>query len=259
MADWNPGLYQQFQAERAAPFYDLMGLLREPTPNMRIVDLGCGTGELTALLPEAFAGSVVVGIDSSPAMLAQAAPHASDRLFFEQGDLSELEGEWDLIFSNAALHWIPDHSSLLQHLYDLLRPGGQLAAQVPTNHGHPSQTLMADLAREEPYRSALDGWEKTWSVLDLHRYGELLYALGGVNIVVLEKLYPQVVDNAEAMVRFTESTAMRPYLDRLPDKLHAPFRQTLIDQLTVVFPGSPVFFGFKRFFFTVRKPPIPGL
>jgi len=256
MADWDPALYQQFQAERAAPFYDLMGLLREPVPNMRIVDLGCGTGELTALLPEAFPGSLVVGVDSSPAMLAKAAPHASARLTFEQDDLSRLDGEWDLIFSNAALHWIPDHPALLQHLYDCLVPGGQLAVQVPTNHGHPSQVLMAEVAATEPFGSALNGWRKSWSVLDLHGYGEVLYGLGGVSIVLLEKLYPQVVENAEAIVRFTESTAMRPYLDRLPTEFHDSFRQTLIDRLSIVIPGSPVFFGFKRLLFTVRKLPI---
>src|SRR5215469_4577122 len=101
---WNPERYHQFQRERAAPFEDALALVTR-RDGLRVIDLGCGTGELTRRLADALPGSDVVGIDSSSEMLARAAPHARPGLRFEQGTIEELAGEWDLIFSNAALHW----------------------------------------------------------------------------------------------------------------------------------------------------------
>src|SRR6185295_14627760 len=103
---WDPTQYHKFQAERSAPFFDLLALV-EIRPDLKVVDLGCGTGELTRQLADALPGSDVTGIDSSSQMLdaARTKSLASPSLHFEQGDQAQLTGEWDLIFSNAALHW----------------------------------------------------------------------------------------------------------------------------------------------------------
>ncbi|HEX5808123.1 MAG TPA: methyltransferase domain-containing protein, partial [Anaerolineales bacterium] len=101
---WEPKQYHKFQAERSAPFFDLLALV-EIRPNLKVVDLGCGTGELTRQLADALPDSDVTGIDSSAQMLEKASPLSSPNLHFEQGDQAQLTGEWDLIFSNAALHW----------------------------------------------------------------------------------------------------------------------------------------------------------
>ena len=101
---WNPDRYHQFQAERSAPFDDLLKLINI-RPNLRVADLGCGTGELTYRLAEALPKSDVLGLDLSAEMLEKAKPFAHARLRFEQGDQAALTGQWDLIFSNAALHW----------------------------------------------------------------------------------------------------------------------------------------------------------
>src|SRR5512143_449393 len=98
---WDPKQYHKFQAERSAPFFDLLALV-EIRPNLKVVDLGCGTGELTRQLADTLPDSDVTGIDSSSQMLEKAASYASANLRFEQGDQSQLTGEWDLIFSNAA-------------------------------------------------------------------------------------------------------------------------------------------------------------
>jgi len=108
---WDPKQYHKFQAERAAPFFDLLALV-EVRPHLKVVDLGCGTGELTHQLAAALPDSDVTGIDSSPSMLQKAESFAGPQLRFEQGDQSLLNGEWDLIFSNAALHWSEDHAAL---------------------------------------------------------------------------------------------------------------------------------------------------
>src|SRR5829696_10500333 len=113
-ADWNPAQYEQFRDERSQPFFDLLDLV-QPRPEMRVVDLGCGTGELTWELHRRLAARETLGIDNSPAMLARSMAFAGDGLRFEPGDIGAFksEGGYDLVFSNAALHWIPDHEALL--------------------------------------------------------------------------------------------------------------------------------------------------
>src|SRR5690242_13857727 len=108
---WNPERYHQFQQERSAPFDDLLQLVKR-REGLRIIDLGCGTGELTRRLADALPSSDVLGLDSSAEMLARATPYARPGVRFEQGTIEEVAGEWDVIFSNAAIHWVDRHETL---------------------------------------------------------------------------------------------------------------------------------------------------
>jgi trans-aconitate 2-methyltransferase len=138
---WDPDKYHQFKGERRAPFFDLLSLVRV-REGLRAIDLGCGTGELTALLAEALPGAQVLGIDNSPQMLERASIYEGPNLRFEHRAVEEAAGEWDLIFSNAALQWVEGHETLVPRLVGMLRPGGQLAVQVPSNHNHPAQSIV---------------------------------------------------------------------------------------------------------------------
>src|SRR5688572_24258350 len=155
---WDPKQYHRFQAERSAPFFDLLSLV-EVRPDLKVVDLGCGTGELSRSLADALPNSDVTGIDSSVQMLEKAQAFASPGLRFEQGDQSQLAGEWDLIISNAALHWSENHAELIPYLYRKLKPGGQIAVQVPSNHNHSSHQIYRETASEEPFTSILNGFQ----------------------------------------------------------------------------------------------------
>jgi len=119
---WNPEKYHQFQAERTAPFEDLLSLVRVQ-PGLRAVDLGCGTGELTRRLADALPESDLLGLDSSPQMLERAQAWSGRGLRFESGDQSKLTGSYDLIFSNAALQWSEDHAALIPSLFECLNSG----------------------------------------------------------------------------------------------------------------------------------------
>ena len=116
-ADWNPAQYERFRDERSRPFFDLLDLV-QPRPEMRVVDLGCGTGELTRELHRRLSARETIGIDNSPAMLAKSAAFAGDGLRFEQKDIGTFasEADFDLVFSNAALQWVPDHEPLFRRL-----------------------------------------------------------------------------------------------------------------------------------------------
>lgn len=249
---WDPTIYHKFQAERAAPFVDLLGLV-QVRPDLRVVDLGCGTGELTRRLTEALPGSEVIGLDSSPQMLARAAAHARPGLRFVEGTIETVGGDWDLIFTHAALQWVPDHAALIPRLLALLRPGGQLAVQIPSNHTHLTHQLITTIAGEAPFVTALGGWHRDSPVLGIEAYADLLFAAGGRDLTVFEKVYPHVLENADALADWTSGTALVPYFERLPLELRDPFMDRYRARLRAAYPGSPVFYGFRRTLFAATR------
>jgi trans-aconitate 2-methyltransferase len=245
---WDPDRYSLFKRERAAPFNDLLRLIR-PREGMRVVDLGCGSGELTLRLADALPESDVLGIDSSPEMLDRAQDLTRPGLRFEHGDLRETGGSWDLIFSHAVLQWVDDHASLVPRLLRLLNPDGQIAVQMPSNHRHPTHLLIHETAREQPFRDSLNGWVRESPVLGVEEYAEILHACGGKELMVLEKVYPHVLENADAMADWTSGTALLPYFERLPAGMRDPFMDSYRAKLRRRYPGSPVFYGFRRILF----------
>ncbi len=253
---WNPDQYGQFEAERAAPFVDLLALVRV-RPGLRVIDLGCGTGELTRRLADALPESAVLGVDSSPEMLARARPLARPGLAFAERSIEAVVAgaeQWDLVFSHAAIHWVPDHATLVPRLLDRVAPGGQLAVQLPSNHDHLTHRLIQTLAAEEPFRSALGGWTRQVPVLGLVAYADLLYHAGGQELTVFEKVYPHVLAAADALAEWTRGTALVPYLERLPPDLHTPFLDRYRAGLRAQWPAGPVFYGFRRILFAATRP-----
>jgi len=251
--EWNPDRYLRFDAERAAPFEDTFQLVR-PRAGMRVVDLGCGTGHLTARIAARLPQSEVVGIDSSPAMIERASPLADPGLRFEMRDLRDLEGQWDLVFAHASLQWVEDHQGLLARLWEHLAPGGQLVAQVPANHGHFTHTALAELAGRSPFREALSSWVRVSPVLRPSEYAELLFQLGFESIAVRLVVYPHVLPEADAAVEWMLGTGMLPYLERLPESLREPFIEQYREILRARWPTSPVFFGFDRILLAGTRP-----
>ncbi len=249
---WDPKQYHKFQAERSAPFFDLLALV-EIRPNLKVVDLGCGTGELTRHLVDALPGSDVTGIDSSSQMLGKATAHASPRLRFEQGDQAHLAGEWDLIFSNAALQWSEDHEELIPRLYERLLPGGQIAVQVPSNHNHISHQIYRETANEEPFKTILEGFQRYAPVLSIDEYARPFFECGAEKINVFEKVYAHILEDSDAVVEWISGTALVPYFERLGEHKEK-FVETLHVKMRRALPASPVFYPFRRTLFSARKP-----
>jgi trans-aconitate 2-methyltransferase len=249
---WNPDTYAKFATERSAPFYDLLEMVHR-RENLRVIDLGCGTGELTRQLADTLPGSDVLGVDNSPEMLTRSATFARPGLRFELADLTAVTGEYDLIFSNAAIQWV-EHATLIPRLIAMLRPGGQLAVQLPSNRSHFSHQTIREIAATEPFRSALNGWAGRLALLPLDEYAELLYTSGGENLTVIEKVYPHILENADAVADWTSGTALVPYFERMDEPMRAQFMETYRARLREHWPNSPVFYGFRRTLFTAFKP-----
>jgi trans-aconitate 2-methyltransferase len=249
---WNPDLYHKFQSERSAPFYDLLALV-DVRANLKVVDLGCGSGELTRQLADTLPHSHVTGLDNSPQMLDRAASFSTSSLVFQPGDQSTLTGDWDLIFSNAALQWSENHEELIPRLFDRLKPGGQIAVQVPSNHNHISHQIYRETAEEEVFKSVLRGFQRISPVLSIDRYARILFDRGAEQINVFEKVYPHILENSDAVVEWISGTALVPYFERLGEHKEV-FVEAIRRKMRVAMPGAPVFYPFRRILFSARKP-----
>jgi trans-aconitate 2-methyltransferase len=256
---WDPEQYRRFAAERRQPFDDLKALCM-PMGGGSIVDLGCGTGELTAELHRDMRATSTLGIDRSEAMLAEAARWAREvpGLHFEQGDLAEWHGSAvDLVFANASLHWVPDHPNLLARLRFSLAPGGQLAFQVPATFGHPSHVLAAEVAAEAPFAGG-DGDDvgrPGESVLTPARYAELLSALGAVQQHARLQVYGHMLPSVESVVEWVRGTLLTPVRARLDDATFeeylSRYRTRLLAELGQ---QRPYFYAFSRILCWARFP-----
>lgn len=242
---WDPAQYEKFRHEREQPFFDLLAMVR-PAPSMRVVDLGCGTGRQTRVLHERLQAAQTIGIDRSGRML-EAAPSGVPGLTFRQGIIEEFDGQADLIFSNAALHWVEHHDRLVPRLARAVAPGGQLAFQVPAMHGELSHLVAQELTQADPFRKAFGGWTRPQPVLEPEEYARLLYRSGVAEQQVTLRVYPHVLPSAAAVVEWMKGTLLTEYERHLPQELREPFVDAFRREfLARVEPATPFFFPFRR-------------
>ena len=252
---WNPEVYSRFAEERSRPFFDLLALVT-PITGGRAVDLGCGTGALTLELHRRTGAAETLGIDSSKAMLEKAQPHAGGGLQFERGDLAAFapdDASYDLVFSNAALHWAPDHPWLLANLTRALKPGGQLAFQVPDNFGHPSHRAADKVASQEPFRSALGGEAHRRNVLAPEEYASLLHRLGFAEQTVRLQIYGHPLASREDVVTWVEGSLLSEYRRRMSSLLYTDFVTRYREALFTLIPDErPYYFTYRRILVRAR-------
>jgi len=262
MTDWNPAQYHRFADERSQPFVDLIGLVRTDRPLRRVVDLGCGSGELTALAVHRLGLADTVGIDNSPAMLTAAEAHAGPGLRFEAGDI----GGWtshhdhDLVLANASLQWVPDHPAVLARWRDALAPGGQLAVQVPSNAHQPSHVVAREVAALPRFADAFgpagpppDPVER--NVLEPEAYARLLHELGFVEQHVRLQVYPHLLGESRDVVEWVRGTTLTRFQKVLPPDVFADFLAEYEARLVArIGEHAPYFFPFRRVLLWARLP-----
>lgn len=241
MTDWNPEQYERFKAERALPFHDLTAMI-EQRPKMHILDMGCGTGELTQELHATLSAKETLGIDNSETMLLKTGAFGSEILRFEQGNIEAFVADrpFDLVFSNAALHWVPDHETLFTRLASFLTPHGQIAVQMPANDDHPSHAIAAEVGVElgiEPRREF---------VLSPERYAALLHHLGFKRQHVRLQVYGHELPSSQDVVEWNRGALLTDYEQRLEGRFPLfldRYRRRVIDTLG---PATPFFYTYKR-------------
>ncbi len=245
---WDPAQYEKFLHQRSLPFFDLLGLVRK-RPGMRVVDLGCGTGEWTARLHRDLGAAETVGIDTSEAMLAKSGQFAAPGLRFEREDLAEwrAEGPLDLIFSNAVLQFVPGQPALFERWRGYLAPGGQVAFHIPANQDYATHRVAVELATETPYRDLLGGYVLPDNRLDILEYAHLLERLGFHEQQVRIQVYGHRLPGREEVVEWVRGSFLNEYKARLTGADFERFFETYRERLLAVLPDErPFFFTFKR-------------
>lgn len=214
MTAWDPARYLRFGGERIRPALDLLTRIPLEAPRV-IYDLGCGTGAVTAMLKERWPEADVTGVDSSRAMLDRARTIEADIHWLEK-DLNEWEPETPagLLYSNAVLHWLDGHDTLLPRLISALKPGGVLAVQMPHNFSAPSHTLIADTVRNGPWRDDLEPHLREQPVLDSPGYYDIL-SPHTTTIDIWETTYLHVLQGEDPVVEWTKGSILGPLLEQL--------------------------------------------
>jgi trans-aconitate 2-methyltransferase len=260
---WDPKRYLTYADERGRPFVELLARVGATAPG-RVVDLGCGPGNLTTLLARRWPEAEVTGVDSSPEMIAAAREdRAGDEavgegvgITFEIGDVRT----WapaepvDVLVSNATLQWVPGHLDLLPRLVGHVAPGGWFAFQVPGNFDEPSHTIRRDLAAEEPYAEHAAGVatpDASAAAAYLARLADL-----GCRVDAWETTYLHVLTGEDPVFTWVSGTGARPTLQALPDDLRPRFEEEFKRRLRAAYPPGPagVVLPFRRVFVVAQVP-----
>lgn len=239
---WSPDQYERFKAERRQPFVDLVSLI-EKRPRMRVVDLGCGTGELTRELHETLDAHETLGIDDSETMLLKAGSFGGQMLRFETGSIEAFvtDQPYDLVFSNAAFHWVPDHEELFHRLTNFLSNNGQIAVQMPANDAHASHRVAAAVAEEFGVSP------RPASVLHPAQYAELLHHLGYKRQHVRLQVYGHLLPSSHDVVEWVRGALLTHYEARLGPERFAPFLEQYRERLRAeIGEQQPYFYTYQR-------------
>jgi trans-aconitate 2-methyltransferase len=250
---WDPTRYLQYADERGRPFVELVGRIPADRPR-RVVDLGCGPGNLTRLLKHRWPDAEVTGVDSSAEMVAAA--DTGPGVTYLVGDLRDWRpaSRVDVLVSNAALQWVPDHLELLPALVDMVVPGGWIGFQVPGNFDEPSHTLRHELAADPRFAPHLE------DVASPHAFGAEVYldrlAALGCTVDAWETTYLHVLQGQDPVFDWVVGTGARPTLAALPDGLRAVFEDEYRAALRTAYPARPhgTLLPFRRVFVVARLP-----
>ncbi len=253
-ASWDPNQYLRFAGERLRPAIDLLG--RVPLDAARhVVDLGCGTGNVTAILRQRFPDADVLGVDGSEDMLAKARAGVPDARF-EIADFAT----WtpavrpDLIYSNAALHWASGHEALFPRLVSLLAPGGVLAVQMPAMHNEPLRALQNTVAATGPWAPLLADAGFARGLLSVGEYYDLIRPRVA-ELDMWETIYLHVLQGEDAVTEWAAGSSLRPFLDKLPPGLREQYRAAYSGALRPHYPrraDGTTLLPFRRLFIVAK-------
>ena len=253
---WDSGQYLRFAHERTQPSLDLAG--RIPLDNPRkVLDMGCGPGNSTAVLARRFPGAEILGVDSSPDMIEaarRACPQCRFLLADAGRDIGAFPADADIVFSNACIQWIPDHRRLLSDWMGLLAPGGVLAVQVPVNENEPMHRILRETAGSNRWRGRFPV-SRNFYTLEPREYADLLSPLSR-ELTLWQTTYYHRLPSHGAIGEWMRGTSLRPYLQALPEEERDAFEQEIVRQLPAHYPSQEdgtVLFPFPRFFIVAVK------
>jgi len=256
MSDWNPDLYLKFSDQRGRPAADLIAQVNLENPQC-IIDLGCGTGTSTERLHARWPKSEISGLDSSATMLAKARQNHPAWKWLERGiEDWRPERRYNLIFSNAALHWVVNHGVLFPRLLSHLAYDGALAVQMPCNLSSPANQAMKKVAADPCWAGALEHAAENTFVEPAAFYYNVLRDIAS-HLDIWETEYLQIVDGPRAVLDWLRSTGMRTYLEKLSGKeQRGQFEELCLAEFEKSYPATndgKVLFPYRRLFIVAYR------
>jgi trans-aconitate 2-methyltransferase len=251
---WDPAQYEKFKSERSQPFFDLLAQLDDISPKT-VVDLGCGTGELTAELAKRWPQAQVIGIDNSPEMIAKSAAFATANLSFQQGSMEEWQPsqQVDLLFSNAAYHWLRNHEEQIVQLANLVAPAGTFAFHAPNQFAEPSHAIIQDVRNSPEWKPLIGSERSEGYVAKPEWYLQTLTQLG-YKPRVWESIYYQMLQGDDAALEWVKGTALRPLLAKLMPEQQERFLAQCRPLFAKAYPKTDggTLFPYRRLFVVAR-------
>ncbi len=255
MPNWNPIQYEKFIKDRTQPAIDLANRLEEFAPNS-ILDLGCGPGNSTKVLKDIFPNVKIIGADNSDEMLKKARELYSDIEFINldvNNDLHKVNEKFDIVFSNACIQWLPNHSSLLPKLMTLLNPNGVLAIQIPMQREHPVHMIINELKNTTKWSKKIT--PRQYNNLTTEECFDVLSDISN-DFEIWETTYCHRMPNYESIIEWYKGTGLRPYLEQLTESDTDDFVNDVFIKLKQRYKmqnNGEILFRFPRLFFMVRK------
>ena len=266
MVQWDSEQYLRFEAERTQPSRDLAAQL---PPEMgddggtlvhAVLDIGCGPGNSTAVLRERYPHARILGVDSSPDMV-EAARKAHPDIDFALCDVSDpkrfarLPKDFDVVFSNACIQWVPDHERLIPRLMSRLVRGGMLAVQTPMNYDEPIHRIIASVVHGPRFGAMLPQQREFYN-LQPEDYWEILRA-HAAGFRMWQTTYLHTLPSHEAIMEWYRGTGLRPYLQALGEgAAREEFEAEVFARVRAAYPtqsDGSIIFPFPRFFFTAVR------
>lgn len=257
MSDWQPNQYLKFEKERTQPAIDLLNRIESSHPR-RVIDIGCGPGNSTKILRDRWETAEIIGLDNSKAMLEKAGNKYSDIewvLKDSNEDLSFL-GKFDVVFSNAAFQWLPDHSGLIKKLFEMLNTNGVLAVQVPCVKHLPVYAEIQKIIRTKKWTLYFQSPPEYPKHFTFSHYYDILCELT-TELYAWQTDYIHIMKSHDDIVEWYKGTGLRPFLDMLPtEELKAEFCEEYKTQIASAYSvekDKNVLLPFTRIFFTAYK------
>lgn len=234
--DWNSKQYLKFKTERTQPAIDLVNRINVDNPG-KILDVGCGPGNSTQVLYSKYPNSYILGIDISEEMLNAARkeyPNLDFKICDAGKDLSQLDGDYDIVFSNACIQWIPDHERLLTDMLNLLKKNGVLAVQIPMNFNEPIHKIIEEVTSSEKWKKYF-AEQRIFYTLSQSEYYDILSEISG-EFCIWETVYYHVMKSHNEILEWYRGTGLRPYLSVLPDNMKKEFEDEIMENLVQRYP-----------------------
>lgn len=256
MTQWDSSLYLKYEQERTQPSRDLAARLPQKGV-ARVLDVGCGPGNSTHVLRRRYPCAYILGTDSSENMIARARqsyPQENWQVLSAPDGFRRLPCDFDVVFSNACIQWIPRHPALISAMMELLRPGGTLAVQVPMNFHEPVHRIIHTVIHLGKW-SGLLPQKRIYHTLAPEEYYAHLSAISS-NVSIWQTIYYHSMDSAEDILDWYRGTGLRPYLEQLPAGKKEELEEDILTLLRQEYPmqeNGKIIYRFPRFFFTAVR------